>query len=247
MPRPPRILKPSRKIREALGLNQSEMGELLGVSRNTVVKLENGQMKMPRTLAYRYRTVTGCDLRVGEPSNEAEDILEVMPTMKGMPYTRDLYDAFCFAYRQPEFLEKVEEEMQIKVGLLLDRSQIAGVAKELAGSFAEFFSEMIRRYDLGEDLDAMFSNPLSVAQEDTNLDSGNSLLSIYKAHPVHKKRAQRVRVLKGDHAGKEGICLLPTDDEKWDVWFEDSDEVVSLVHDRDFSFVDAQDEVAGAG
>ena len=65
MPRKPNTIRDSRKIREILGHTQTQMADMLGLSRFTLVKIENGQMKMPRNLAYKYQVITGCNLRPG--------------------------------------------------------------------------------------------------------------------------------------------------------------------------------------
>lgn len=91
MARPPSILSQARKLREAIGLNQSEMAELLGISRQTIEKLENRKLKLSRPMAYKYLRVTGCDLRQGD-TEKGEGELEVEATTEGgRPYTEGIF------------------------------------------------------------------------------------------------------------------------------------------------------------
>lgn len=83
MPRPPKVIRETRKIRTAIGFNQQEMANLLGVSRRTIERVENGTLQLSSALASRYHEVTDCDL---------DDNGEPVATCQGKPYTNEDFE-----------------------------------------------------------------------------------------------------------------------------------------------------------
>lgn len=81
MPLQPKEIRPIRLIRKTLGLNQAEMGKLLGIARPTVERLENGTLAMPHRIVEQYHRQTGCDIVDGEPAS----------TIAGEPFTREAF------------------------------------------------------------------------------------------------------------------------------------------------------------
>ncbi len=81
MPSQPKEVRPIRVIRKSLGLNQGEMGELLGIARPTVERLENGTLAMPIRIVDQYHRQTGCDIVDGEPA----------ATIGGEPFNREAF------------------------------------------------------------------------------------------------------------------------------------------------------------
>jgi len=62
MPRKPSFHHPLRDVRTAAGLTQDQLARLLGVSRATILSIENGRLKMWNELALKVRAQTGCAL-----------------------------------------------------------------------------------------------------------------------------------------------------------------------------------------
>jgi len=82
---PPHAL---RHIRQAAGKTQQEFAEILGVSRETILSIELGRMKMPSDLALKVRVETGCCLseKQGPRGKRVFDVKAIAAdTMK--PYT----------------------------------------------------------------------------------------------------------------------------------------------------------------
>jgi hypothetical protein len=50
-------------------------------------------------------------------------------------------------------------------------------------------------------------------------------------------QGSRVLILSGEFKGDEGICLGPESNAQWAVSPDDSDEILSLVRDRDFGLL----------
>jgi DNA-binding XRE family transcriptional regulator len=161
MTHPPDSTNPAKEIRKALGLSQWRMGELLGVSRDAIEKVENRRMSMPRDLAYRYRAKTGCDIREGGEA-KGEGPIEIMATFLGEPYTKSAYEAFRASFQDPEYLDNLKEMMQNQIQVVIKRAAEEKKVMEFIGDFCEFLSETIRRHELGDDLDKLFTNPYAV-------------------------------------------------------------------------------------
>lgn len=62
MPKPPVSPHPLRDLRTAAGLTQPKLAEYLGVSRDTIVSIENHRLAMSRELALKTRFQFGCGL-----------------------------------------------------------------------------------------------------------------------------------------------------------------------------------------
>jgi DNA-binding XRE family transcriptional regulator len=87
MPRKPTKHSNYRAIRNILRFSQSLMASHLGVSKHTIVKIENKQMPVPPGLAFSYHLLTGCDII----KDEATKTWEVVPTRLGAPFTLDMF------------------------------------------------------------------------------------------------------------------------------------------------------------
>lgn len=185
---------PAKKIRNALGISQWKMGELLGVSRDAVEKVENRRMPMPRDLAYRYRSKTGCDIREGQSrrsqregragaramsdrgSREGraaaeEGPIEIVATYLGKPYTRHEYDEFRHSFGQTGHIADLEEMMRLQIQDLMQRADRKGKVMEFVGDFCRFLSETILTQEMSDDLGELFANPYAVMQRDFRKDS----------------------------------------------------------------------------
>lgn len=143
MPRPPSFKSPCRTIREVIGFTQAEMAEQLEVSRNTVVKIENGQMKLPEGLAFRYRLVTGCELRKGGPG---EGPLMVSEMWDGAPYTREVFEALQMTYEDPGYLDGLEKNLHRMLSQILERAAASKQTRELIDDFSIFLSSTLKKY-----------------------------------------------------------------------------------------------------
>lgn len=104
MPSQPRKIRPIRVIRKTLGLNQGEMGELLGIARPTIERLENGTLTMPVRIVEQYHRQTGCDIIDGEPA----------ATIDGKPFTRE-----AFLEHQDSVHQVAENQMEARIQALM--------------------------------------------------------------------------------------------------------------------------------
>jgi len=135
VPKKPAIIRPVRQIREALGLTQAEMAERLEVFRGTIEKLENGTMKMPADLAFKYRIETGCDLRASGSEGEGE--VEVSFTINGKPYSlegfQSHHEALCSASAEESIASAV-----VCLRVLLEASQESQSLPQMTKHFEVF-------------------------------------------------------------------------------------------------------------
>ena len=52
-----------RELREAKGLTQTELGEIVGVSQSTIDKYESGYITPPLNRAFKLTYVLGCEMQ----------------------------------------------------------------------------------------------------------------------------------------------------------------------------------------
>ena len=133
MPSRPREIRPIRAIRKALGLNQGEMGELLGIARPTVERLENGTLKMSDRIVEQYSRQTGCDIVDGVPAS----------TIDGEPFTKEA------------FLEHQDSVHRVAESQIDDRIQALHITLEALLLTSHRRKTLIR---FSEDVEAFFKD-----------------------------------------------------------------------------------------
>ncbi len=77
-----------KKLREIIGRTQREFGNLIGVSKDTVVSWENGRNKLTPAAAFRIQFATAAD-RHRLMQNKSLTCYQ-----NGKPYTKEIFDAW---------------------------------------------------------------------------------------------------------------------------------------------------------
>lgn len=137
MPSKPREVRPIRVIRRALGLNQGEMGELLGIARPTVERLENGTLAMPVRIVEQYHRQTGCDIVDGEPA----------ATIGGEPFTREAFlehqDSVhrVAASQMEERIQSLQRTVEALLRASHRRKVLIRVSEDLESILSELFKK----------------------------------------------------------------------------------------------------------
>lgn len=150
MPRKPSKHSNLRNLRKVLGLSQVDFAQLLNVSRNTILKIENGQMKLPVALAYKCKLATGCDLRLGDKS-QGESKLDICLTYGGgKPYSVD-----CFKAAQAYLLASsgnntdVETQLLEMLRTILDKAKQDNVSKLVYQDLHAILASTMDEYGCG--------------------------------------------------------------------------------------------------
>ncbi|MDF1659128.1 MAG: helix-turn-helix transcriptional regulator [Verrucomicrobiales bacterium] len=150
MPSLPSKILPIRVIRKAIGLNQGEMAELIGVSRPAIEKLENDKLQMSQRIAEQYHRQTGCDLVDGRPQ----------ATIDGDPFTKE-----AFLEHQESVHLKADEQKNDRIealcfslGLLLKASHERKMLLRLSEDVDAILSDLFRKNGLGDALKRVLEN-----------------------------------------------------------------------------------------
>ncbi len=139
-------------------LTQAEMAKLLGVTRETVDRVENGRLKMSRRLAIKYTLATGCDLEEGDGKRRKGlygahgKPMEVRVAWHGEPYTREL---FLDHRRSVESVRKLEpadrrRANEAAISLLMDAAQATDLLEDANEAIREFVADLFVEFELND-------------------------------------------------------------------------------------------------
>jgi len=166
-------------VRKAIGLTQPEMAALLGVSRDTVQKIERNELKLSRDLASKYRLATGCDLREG---GEGEAELEICATSAGKPLTKETFALHRFVVRAE--LGGLEERIQVinsSVELLVRAAEYSGIQGELERQLEVMMMKAVHGHQLKDALLAVLKgqySPINAADAPEDIVEGMGVAPI---------------------------------------------------------------------
>jgi len=150
MPRKPRFSHPVRQVRTCLGHSQQSFAKLVGCSSITVQRIENGNLKLSKKLAYKISEATAANARslLSRGSASAMD-------MGGEPYSK----------ASLEFLKNVlpitEDELRFYLHKLVNYLELLLIASNRAGKFKtygvnaavqESFSKIAEDFSLEESI-----------------------------------------------------------------------------------------------
>jgi len=94
MPRPPKFQHPLRKIRAIAGLTQIELARLVGVSKETIEKVENDKLSISERLGLKLQLMLGCIVsRHRDKKGRVVFTVEPKLPISGAPYTSSHFQA----------------------------------------------------------------------------------------------------------------------------------------------------------
>lgn len=172
MPRPFRKKTALRTIRNATGLSQPQFGSLVGVSGETIEKIENEKLGLSSLLAIKIRAQTGCGLTSNGKGGYALSTRNV----NLQPYSHDDFRAHRAARLQhaDEDLKGWIDGALGCVEMLFRAADRGGKLYPVASDFETFVSATLESYNLRPALSGLLEG-YSPAREDLAEDLARGL------------------------------------------------------------------------
>ena len=93
MPKQAAIIHPLREIRKTIGASQAVLAEWVGTSRDTILSIETGRLKISPKLAWRIMSATGaCPKELHKYDNNGKPSGRALTHCDGDPYNKEFYE-----------------------------------------------------------------------------------------------------------------------------------------------------------